>query len=506
MRASLSLIFVTVLFTATGCQIPTTGERPRFRHESELALWLHRASIAEIKGNAELLRKATAKVAEHWREQPGAPTGGYRLEITSSRHDTAKPLFFDSFEPADECKVDGLNTRYTRDGIGAPLIGTKKFPDSDPLSKYQPDDGIERAVTAVLTFPERKRARLAFYDPGKTIELNGKPVTADFSAPLSNALGDVGKMRRLGLAGMFRTGDPKFQAGFLLTQPYDPNRTPLVLVHGLLSSQIAWRNMANDLIAEPEIRKRYQIWFYHYPTGNPVLLSAEVFRRNLNQLRKDLDPTGRDPAMQKTVVVGHSMGGLLTKTLITTTGDLLWKQAFTVTKDELLLEPAKKKMVVDSFYWKARPEVKRVIYVAVPHRGSNLATSFIARMVQRIIRLPETLISVTTDIVRLDADALTEEALQTVERLNFSSIANLSPEDNTLQALNELPTAPWVHRHSIIGNRGKPGPIEKSSDGIVPYTSSHINGVDSEIIVPGDHGAYKTPEALVEIIRILKLP
>ena len=58
---------------------------------------------------------------------------------------------------------------------------------------------------------------------------------------------------------------------------------------------------------------------------------------------------------------------------------------------------------------------------------------------------------------------------------------------------------------SHCGNRGRPGPIEKSSDGIVSYWSSHLPDADSEKIVPGDHGLIDHPETLAEIKRILKL-
>jgi pimeloyl-ACP methyl ester carboxylesterase len=511
LRSKLSFLFLLIaLLAQPGCQTHDIWKHKPSSHalrhrsaSSPLDYWLQRAARSN---DPKKLRLATAKVAEHWRENPDSPTGNFRLEVDSAPQATAHPFYFQHYRSADICDVSGMNTRYTRDGIGAPLIGLRTFKSTDPLAQYHPERGIERAVTAVLTFPQPNHARLTFYDPGKTDSIAGTPLAADFTAPLSNALGNPRHMRRVGLMALLRSGDPNFKAGFLLTQPYDPKKTPLILVHGLLSSHSAWRNVANDLIADPNIRSRYQIWFYHYPTGNPVLVSAEVFRRNLNQLRRDLDPDGNDPAMRHTVVIAHSMGGLLSKTLITTTDDRLWKRAFTVPTNELPLPPQDRRFIIDSFQWKARPEVKRVIYIAVPHRGSTLASGFVGRFAQRLIRLPETLISITSDLVALDTNALTEEALQSVQTLRLSSIHNLSPQDPFLHSLNELPTAPGVHRHSIIGNRGRKGPVEKSSDGVVPYTSSHLDNVDSELIVPGDHGAYKTPEALAEIMRILQLP
>ena len=47
--------------------------------------------------------------------------------------------------------------------------------------------------------------------------------------------------------------------------------------------------------------------------------------------------------------------------------------------------------------------------------------------------------------------------------------------------------------------------LENPSDGIVPYWSSHVDGAKSERIVPSDHGAHQNPQAIAEVLRILKL-
>ena len=56
--------------------------------------------------------------------------------------------------------------------------------------------------------------------------------------------------------------------------------------------------------------------------------------------------------------------------------------------------------------------------------------------------------------------------------------------------------------HTLIGDRGKRNsPL--SSDGVVPYRSSHLEGAESELIVPGPHGAYEVKETIAELVRIL---
>ena len=59
--------------------------------------------------------------------------------------------------------------------------------------------------------------------------------------------------------------------------------------------------------------------------------------------------------------------------------------------------------------------------------------------------------------------------------------------------------------HSIIGNRGKPGPLADSTDGVVPYWSSHMDKAQSELIVPGPHGSCQLPQTIEELKRLLRL-
>ena len=56
--------------------------------------------------------------------------------------------------------------------------------------------------------------------------------------------------------------------------------------------------------------------------------------------------------------------------------------------------------------------------------------------------------------------------------------------------------------HSIIGDRGR-GDTPNSSDGVVPYWSSHLDGAQSEKIVPSGHGAEQSRQGIGEVLRIL---
>ena len=78
-----------------------------------------------------------------------------------------------------------------------------------------------------------------------------------------------------------------------MVQPYEPGKIPVLMVHGLWSSPMTWMEMFNDLRSQPEIRDRYQFWFYLYPTAQPFWLSAAQLRRDLAQVREALDPPTR---------------------------------------------------------------------------------------------------------------------------------------------------------------------------------------------------------------------
>ena len=84
-----------------------------------------------------------------------------------------------------------------------------------------------------------------------------------------------------------------------------------------------------------------------------------------------------------------------------------------------------------------------------------------------------------------------------------NSITGLKPSNPAFPVVNTVPIR--VPYHSIIGNRGKPGPIADSTDGVVPYWSSHLDGAQSEVIVPGPHGACELPQTIAELDRILRL-
>jgi hypothetical protein len=202
------------------------------------------------------------------------------------------------------------------------------------------------------------------------------------------------------------------------------------------------------------------------------------------------------------VVVGHSMGGLLTRSSVTDPGNALYDAFFKKPLDQLQLSQNELRLVKDGLLYKPIPEAERVVFMAVPHRGSPLANMTLSIWLSKLIRLPKTLTVELIDSTMLAVgEAVQGEAPR---RVMPNSINSLSPDNRATVALSQLALPSEITFHSVIGDRGR-GDTPDSSDGVVPYWSSHITPVASEKIVPSGHGVPDNLEAAKELERILKL-
>ena len=141
----------------------------------------------------------------------------------------------------------------------------------------------------------------------------------------------------------------------------------------------------------------------------------------------------------------------------------------------------------------------RVVYLATPHQGAPMAQYSITRWLMGLVELPQAIVQEVFNIATLQQDMLLFEPSKLTEW--FTSGDQLSPEGYSIQGLKGL-TVRNVPTHSVIGDRGR-GDTPDSSDGVVPYWSSHISW-GSEKIVPGDHSVQDVPETAEELKRILK--
>jgi pimeloyl-ACP methyl ester carboxylesterase len=421
--------------------------------------------------------------------------GGWKVRVSSEW----EPNYFDGLLPAVDYDVRGLKERHTRNGAGIAMVGCRKNTNREPIESHYPPELIVRPVTTVLNVENDHTLAVSLRDP-----LHHSDLAADFTAPLAELLGLAGGLSKLGFGGLTGSDESKRRGHKLyLMEPYDPHKTPVIFVHGLLSTPLAWANVTNELWGNAEFRRRFQIWHYHYPTSAPFLYSAKLFRQQLDEVRSQLDPKGEHPASAQIDIVAHSMGGLLTRTLITDSGENIWKSVFRVPPNTLRGSAEDRREVNDILHWKARREVRNVIFIAVPHRGSKMSREFVGRVGDALAHLPSRFTSMYARLNRDNPDALQPAFRYALSHGTLTSIDTLSPRHPLLEPLNRLPFSPWVNTYSIIGNRGKRGPLENSSDGVVAYASSHLDSALSELIVPTGHSAYDNPAAIAEILRIL---
>jgi pimeloyl-ACP methyl ester carboxylesterase len=323
-------------------------------------------------------------------------------------------------------------------------------------------------------------------------------LAADFTAPLAYML-SKGRNRSFDVRALIRTDLNMDNAGLFQFDRYDPDKIPVIFVHGLMSRPEVWVPAVNELLADEQVREKYQFWFFLYPTGLPVWATAAKLREDMDRFRSTLDPQRTNRHLDRKVMVGHSMGGLVAGLQIRTGGKHLWQQFMKTPPEQLNLTPQTKERLLKIINFGPRHDVSRVVFFSTPHRGSDLAINPFAEFFARLVRLPFTVAQRDMITIR---QALREE-LRELFVAPANSIVFLRPRSPLLDAILKLPMKPGVPYHSIIGDRGK-GDTPDSSDGVVPYWSSHLDGAASEKIVPSGHGSNENPEGIREFRRILR--
>ena len=439
----------------------------------------------------------------------------YEFSIKTDGPELWDPRSFDSFRPANQIRIEGVNNQYFLKGLGAPLVGYVENPQTNPVfGKFSSDKGLAYPITALVTFePQikdvdgyKRKASVNFYDPlfADFVIINDRqiPLEADLSTPLGVLLSKL-QPQKAGLDAMLKSDKYIEQAGLFMLEPFRQNKVPLVMVHGLMSTPETWVPMFNDIRGDPELREKYQIWFFRYPTGLPIAYSSSLLRKELLEVQSEYDPDHNNPYFNNMIIIGHSMGGLLTRLMIQDSQDIYWNSLFAEPIESIDLSGKDKQFLKDIFYFKTLPFIKRVVFISTPHRGSNIADEWFAKLGSGLLTLPGLVEDVGGDVFKLHRSELTADSAQFSKRVP-NSLDLLSPTSIFTIATNKVPLNPDIPHHSLIGVRNsKTGP--GSSDGIVPYESSHLDTAVSEKLIPSTHGSHKHPLAIAEVKRILKL-
>ena len=451
------------------------------------------------------------------RFRPPVPGGSDRVDGWRLRYGQVQLALprgapgLEAMVPASRLRIRGLNSVYRRDGLGADMVMVARpAPPSGASSPPFVQTGYLPA-TVVLRFPGQtlaqvlatREAAIDGLDPYRqdSAQIAGQevPLAANFSAPYALWLAESG-FNRGAIDNLFGRGGALNRPRVYLMQPYDPERLTVVMIHGLASSPEAWVNLANEVIGDEALRKRYQIWEVYYPTNTPIPVNLVQIRAALVQTFAALDPGGHAPASHHVTLIGHSMGGVIARLLVVDGGDTLWQRLFQAPARSV----RRKRLDVLAPYLtiKPLPGVDEAIFLAAPHAGTPVASQWLARLANALIRLPRTLLDTSARIADALAGELPEQAaLFRTAPTGVNLLRNTSPY---LEATSGLPIAPGVRYHSIIARRSAEGPLETSSDGFVPYASAHLPGAASEKVIVSGHSVQETPQAILEIRRILR--
>jgi pimeloyl-ACP methyl ester carboxylesterase len=473
---------------------------------------LYNASISKI---VDIYQTEQTKWTLPWKSEVGNTI--YNINVSSDPKEQIELDPSDQFLPAYEIHVKGLNNFYKSQGIGAPIV--RKVKNTPEMPKYNPfiPKVLSSPITVLFNFSERKEnsgmsereVTVSFLNPYKveTTKIAGVeyPLEADFSTAFGVMLSEL-KPGSVDLDKLINPEKYLKEMGLKFVQPYDPDKIPVVLVHGLMSSPSTYIQMVNDLMGVESIRKHYQFWVFGYPTGLPIINSSTKLRASLLEAAKLFNPDGKNPNYNEMVIVGHSMGGILSRSMILESSDHLYSSFLTVPVEQLNLTDKERAEVQQTFFFEPLPSVKRAVFIAAPLRGSNVAQgSIVQKLSNWFISLPKRIVLNRQSVLKKNRQYLNPSLNNSGFIDNpLSSVDNLRTDSPLLKAYIDTPTVTNLPYHTIIGIQdATDGP--GSSDGIVAYASSHLDGAQSEKLVPASHSCVANPQTVAEVRRILLL-
>ena len=436
----------------------------------------------------------------------------------------------DHFVPAAELEVRGLQNRFRRPGIGAPFVAEAVSVPGRTLdaASARVIDGVKVPVTFVMLYEDARaglrsgelRGTLGVYTEiaAREIEVAGRRVPLEYETTSALAYGLEGsQVWSWGIPAFRRGGVLPVDERLLMIQPHLPGRVPVVLVHGTASNPARWAEMLNDLQSDPIVADHFEIWFFTYNTGNPILYSAALLRDSLREAVAELDPDGRDPALRRMVLVGHSQGGLLIKLQVVSSGNRFWENVSDRPFNEVDLKPETRELIGEGLFFEPLPFVRDVIFIATPHGGSFMAGNWIGRFASSLFRAPQNLLNVSVDFARAGLDAGADAVGSGIDALRGdedaqlrreiaripSSVENMREDSPFIETLRSIPIDPRVRAHSIIPVRTGPPP-EGQNDGTVTFEAARIGAPDSEFVVfNSGHSTQSHPLTIQEVRRIL---
>ncbi|WP_165251798.1 esterase/lipase family protein [Paludisphaera soli] len=417
--------------------------------------------------------------------------------------------FHQLLDPAAAPRNPSNQRRHAREGVGATQVVRRQNPHATADDAFLPEPMFFPA-TAVLR-PDLDAwcggaggpgDVLEFHDPLRVSQVapTGASWTlaSDLDAPIAYLEEATGGLQS-GWSGLLNPSQDVDRAFLGMLEPYQPGKIPLIFVHGLYDTPYTFTDLMNSLRSIPGFLDRYQIIGYRYATGLTFLHSAALFRRDLHRFEAAFDPSRSDPGLQNTVLLGHSMGGLLIKLQIVSSGRALWNLVANRPLESLALAEAARAFLADLFFFEPVPFVRRVVFLATPHDGLGVAAQPGGVISERLTRRPEDLRALVPQVERDNPGAIKPYMYGLP-----NSIGMLRRREPVHQVMRCLPVNPNVRLHTIAGTAKVPAAVAHG-DGAVPIASAHHPGAESETLVPEFHTTMNSSDfTLVEVDRILR--
>ena len=449
--------------------------------------------------------------------------------------------------PSYDLNFSGLQSINRRDGFGAEFVSilpkqatlpTNAATANDEKSKVKQssttpailDKNIHSARYLPVTIVAKPQGNdiasvlssnhfdVEIYNPYKLdkVTINGEsyPLAANFSAPYGMWLART-DLAAAAYRGLFAREDRLIAPQLYMLEPYSPDKRVIIMIHGLASSPEAWIRLTHNVLGDPILREHYQVWQVFYSTNMPILesryqieaLIENAFKQqNIQHNDENQHQVASTPVLanQQAVLIGHSMGAVISR-LLMSNDDLRPHALLDIDpsdRSKLMALP----IVQKRFTLQALPQVGRMVLLSAPLRGTDYVDRWFTRAIRKVIRLPKSFFE--TIVTGTQSVQMDQKLLETIHNISMKKIQN-GPSDlgehSDFMALTKDTKIVDIPYHSIIGNNKGDVPKSEMSDGIVPYSSAHLDGAVSEKIINGGHSIQETPEAVLELRRILRL-
>jgi pimeloyl-ACP methyl ester carboxylesterase len=464
------------------------------------AVEIHNDAVSRLLRTAQT---EAARAGGHWTRSLAAVG-----VVPAGEEPFVDPGRFVSVVVAEDVRVSGMRYEYGRCGLGVPVVGLRcvdrRHPGETDESFFPPQLRVAATVLAVprggWAGGEYRRAPLglSFVDPLRvsSARVGGRcfPLAADTTTQLALQASQR-RFAAQALLGMIASEfAPDVDPGIYMLRPYQPGKIPLVFVHGLSSSPVAFVQAINEFQNDPCLCDRYQLWMFLYPTGHPIARSALRLRESLGRAEKAY---AGDPAFHRMVLVGHSMGGILCHMAVSDSGMEVWDGALTLPPEKLKVSPATRAEFERLLFFRPLPYVRRVVFIATPHRGSRLANNAVGRLFGGLIDPTNDQAAALAEVEALNGPNVFRDG--NFQGRSINAIGNLRLDSPFLLVVSRLPVTPGVPYHTIAFTFAGHAP----GDLVVPLWSAHLEGASSEAVFPGYHGSEQGPAALSELRRIL---